>query len=174
MSPAPVESADSSRNEMRLGSCIRLSRRIPCFLSETLIRGRTLRRMRSGECGYEESSNGGSLTHTLFVKQMFQSESFGLGFQIVSKGFVACWVMAEFSRAGEHVCRQHSTFNLFCILGENGELIPVFNIRVLFEEAPPHLEPIGGELWGNYPQTYSMVGLILCAMRLSSSWEKAF
>ncbi len=36
------------------------------------------------------------------------------------------------------------------------------------------LEPVGGELWGNYPQTYSMVGLILCAMRLSSSWEKAF
>ena len=31
-----------------------------------------------------------------------------------------------------------------------------------------------GELWGNFPQTYSMVGLILCAMRLSRSWEDAF
>jgi len=31
-----------------------------------------------------------------------------------------------------------------------------------------------GELWGNFPQTYSMVGLILCAMRLSKSWEAAF
>lgn len=31
-----------------------------------------------------------------------------------------------------------------------------------------------GELWGNFPQTYSMVGLIKCAMRLSDSWEEAF
>jgi GH15 family glucan-1,4-alpha-glucosidase len=31
-----------------------------------------------------------------------------------------------------------------------------------------------GELWGNFPQTYSMVGLIRCASRLSRSWEQAF
>jgi GH15 family glucan-1,4-alpha-glucosidase len=31
-----------------------------------------------------------------------------------------------------------------------------------------------GELWGNFPQTYSMVGLIRCASRLSTSWEIAF
>jgi GH15 family glucan-1,4-alpha-glucosidase len=31
-----------------------------------------------------------------------------------------------------------------------------------------------GELWGNFPQTYSMVGLINAAMRLSMSWEDAF
>jgi GH15 family glucan-1,4-alpha-glucosidase len=30
-----------------------------------------------------------------------------------------------------------------------------------------------GEAWGNYPQTYSMVGIVNCAMRLSRSWEKA-
>jgi hypothetical protein len=30
------------------------------------------------------------------------------------------------------------------------------------------------EQWGNFPQTYSMVGLIVCAMRLSKSWEEAF
>jgi GH15 family glucan-1,4-alpha-glucosidase len=30
-----------------------------------------------------------------------------------------------------------------------------------------------GEPWGNYPQTYSMVGIINCAVRLSRSWEKA-
>jgi GH15 family glucan-1,4-alpha-glucosidase len=28
-----------------------------------------------------------------------------------------------------------------------------------------------GELWGNFPQTYSMVGIINAAMRLSRSWE---
>ena len=31
-----------------------------------------------------------------------------------------------------------------------------------------------GELWDNYPQTYSMVGLIVSAMRLSKTWEEAF
>jgi len=30
-----------------------------------------------------------------------------------------------------------------------------------------------GTLWGNFPQTYSMVGLITSAMRLSRSWEEA-
>ncbi|MYD99784.1 MAG: glycoside hydrolase family 15 protein, partial [Alphaproteobacteria bacterium] len=30
------------------------------------------------------------------------------------------------------------------------------------------------ELWGNIPQTYSMVGLIVSALRLSRSWEEAF
>jgi GH15 family glucan-1,4-alpha-glucosidase len=31
-----------------------------------------------------------------------------------------------------------------------------------------------GELWGNFPQTYSMVGLINSAVGLSRSWEEAF
>jgi GH15 family glucan-1,4-alpha-glucosidase len=31
-----------------------------------------------------------------------------------------------------------------------------------------------GELWGNFPQTYSMVGLIQCAARLSIPWEDAY
>ena len=36
------------------------------------------------------------------------------------------------------------------------------------------IDPASGELWGNYPQTYSLVGLVLCAMRLSKTWEEAF
>lgn len=32
--------------------------------------------------------------------------------------------------------------------------------------------PVTGELWGNFPQTYSMVGLINGAMRLSRPWEQ--
>ncbi|NIA70237.1 glycoside hydrolase family 15 protein [Pelagibius litoralis] len=36
------------------------------------------------------------------------------------------------------------------------------------------LSPNNGELWGNFPQTYSMVGLISSAMRLSKSWEEAY
>jgi GH15 family glucan-1,4-alpha-glucosidase len=36
------------------------------------------------------------------------------------------------------------------------------------------LDPGSGELWGNFPQTYSMVGLITAATRLSKSWGDAF
>jgi GH15 family glucan-1,4-alpha-glucosidase len=36
------------------------------------------------------------------------------------------------------------------------------------------LVPDTGELWGNFPQTYSMVGLIQCAARLSVSWDEAY
>ncbi len=32
----------------------------------------------------------------------------------------------------------------------------------------------GREMWGNFPQTYSMVGLIQCAARLSIVWEDAY
>lgn len=33
------------------------------------------------------------------------------------------------------------------------------------------LDPKTGELWGNFPQTYSMVGIINSARRLSKKWE---
>jgi GH15 family glucan-1,4-alpha-glucosidase len=56
--------------------------------------------------------------------------------------------------------------------------------RELFENMLAHRNPLGllsedmdpasGELWGNFPQTYSMVGLIHSAMRLSKPWEEAF
>ncbi len=36
------------------------------------------------------------------------------------------------------------------------------------------IDPDTGELWGNFPQTYSMVGLIHSAMKLSKPWEEAF
>jgi pentatricopeptide repeat protein len=35
------------------------------------------------------------------------------------------------------------------------------------------LDPRSGELWGNFPQTYSMVGIIQSAVRLSKPWESA-
>ena len=34
--------------------------------------------------------------------------------------------------------------------------------------------PKPDRLWGNFPQTYSMAGLILTAMRLSRSWEDRY
>lgn len=56
--------------------------------------------------------------------------------------------------------------------------------RVLFEDVLGRRNGLGllsegihvesGELWGNFPQTYSMVGLIHAALSLSASWEDAF
>ncbi len=37
-----------------------------------------------------------------------------------------------------------------------------------------HIDPRTAELWGNFPQTYSMVGMINSAMRLSIPWDQAF
>jgi len=33
------------------------------------------------------------------------------------------------------------------------------------------IDPVTGELWGNFPQSYSMVGIIVSALRLSRPWE---
>jgi GH15 family glucan-1,4-alpha-glucosidase len=53
--------------------------------------------------------------------------------------------------------------------------------RAMFETLLASRNPLGllsedihpqtGELWGNFPQTYSLVGLVNTAMRLSRSWE---
>jgi GH15 family glucan-1,4-alpha-glucosidase len=53
--------------------------------------------------------------------------------------------------------------------------------RALFEEMlsrctdagllSEDIDPASGELWGNYPQTYSLVGIINCAALLSKSWS---
>ncbi|GAA4037124.1 glycoside hydrolase family 15 protein [Sphingomonas rosea] len=53
--------------------------------------------------------------------------------------------------------------------------------RVLFEEMltrrtaagllSEDIDPQTGELWGNYPQTYSLVGTINCAVLLSKPWS---
>jgi GH15 family glucan-1,4-alpha-glucosidase len=56
--------------------------------------------------------------------------------------------------------------------------------RDLFADAMQHrnrygllsedVDPQTGALWGNFPQTYSMAGLILSAMRLSRSWQDRY
>lgn len=37
-----------------------------------------------------------------------------------------------------------------------------------------HIDPRIGEQWGNFVQTYSMVGLVNAAIRLSIRWDEAF
>ena len=49
------------------------------------------------------------------------------------------------------------------------ELLGFRNAMGLFSE---DVDPHTGELWGNFPQTYSMVGLINSAVKLSRRWEE--
>ena len=62
------------------------------------------------------------------------------------------------------VGRREEAHQLFCdLLGRRNSL------GLLSED----LDPNTGELWGNFPQTYSMVGIINSARMLSKSWEAA-
>jgi GH15 family glucan-1,4-alpha-glucosidase len=75
------------------------------------------------------------------------------------------------------VCR-FWLIDALCLLGRQGEARDRFedalalrNHYGLFAE---DIDPKTGRLWGNFPQTYSMAGLILSAMRLSKSWEERY
>ena len=68
--------------------------------------------------------------------------------------------------------------NALCALGDRDEA------RALFENVlacrnrhgllAEHIDPETREQWGNFVQTYSMVGLIGSAIRLSVRWDQAF
>jgi len=77
--------------------------------------------------------------------------------------FIVCsfWYVDALAAAG----RRDEARELF------DELIASRNSLGLLSE---DIDSKSGELWGNFPQTYSMVGLINSAMRLSKSWEEAF
>ena len=62
------------------------------------------------------------------------------------------------------VGRRREARELFCNMLERRN-----DLGLLSED----LDPDTGELWGNFPQTYSMVGIVNGAMRLSRSWEEA-
>ena len=62
------------------------------------------------------------------------------------------------------VGRRREARELFCNMLERRN-----DLGLLSED----LDPDTGEPWGNFPQTYSMVGIVNGAMRLSRSWEEA-
>ena len=52
--------------------------------------------------------------------------------------------------------------------------LDALNYRNRYGLLSEDIHPQTGALWGNFPQTYSMAGLILTAMRLSRSWEDRY
>jgi GH15 family glucan-1,4-alpha-glucosidase len=52
--------------------------------------------------------------------------------------------------------------------------LDILSHRNAFGILSEDLDAVTGQLWGNFPQTYSMAGIINTAMRLSVSWEDAW
>jgi len=65
-----------------------------------------------------------------------------------------------------------------CLIGRKKEARQMFETilgcRNIFGLLSEDIHPETGELWGNFPQAYSMAGIINTATRLSSSWEAAW
>jgi GH15 family glucan-1,4-alpha-glucosidase len=81
-------------------------------------------------------------------------------FGVPEVGFNICafWRLDALARIG----RREEARELFCSLLDNRN-----SLGLLSEDT----DCITGEMWGNYPQTYSMVGIINGARRLSRPWE---
>jgi GH15 family glucan-1,4-alpha-glucosidase len=94
-----------------------------------------------------------------FVFRYAEADDFG----VPQNAFLACtyWYIDALTALG----RREEARALF----EN--LLACRNPLGLLSE---HIDPATRELWGNFPQTYSMVGLINSATRLSIPWEEAF
>lgn len=67
----------------------------------------------------------------------------------------ALWMAGRHDEAREMFDRLLASRNRFGLLSED-------------------IDPATGELWGNFPQTYSMLGIINCAVRLSPRWDEIF
>jgi GH15 family glucan-1,4-alpha-glucosidase len=92
-----------------------------------------------------------------FLMRYREADDFGKP----SNAFLLCtfWYIDALASVG----RREEALELF-----NNLLARRNHVGMLSED----IDPTTGELWGNFPQTYSQVGLILSAMRLSRSWEE--
>jgi GH15 family glucan-1,4-alpha-glucosidase len=94
-----------------------------------------------------------------FVFRYTEADDFG----IPQNAFFACtyWYIDAIAALGRHEEARALFENLLACRNHHGLLAE-------------HIDPATRELWGNFPQTYSMVGLINSATRLSISWDEAF
>ncbi len=100
---------------------------------------------------------GRNLMRNGFVMRYVEADDFGKP----TNAFLLCtfWYIDALASVG----RRDEALELF-----NNLLARRNHVGLLSED----IDPRTGELWGNFPQTYSQVGLILSAMRLSRSWEE--
>lgn len=97
------------------------------------------------------------LMHDGFIMRYDEADDFGrpeTAFLVCSLWFIDALVAIGRRAQAEEMFRR--------ILARRNHL------GLLSEDLDAHT----GTLWGNFPQTFSMVGMILSAMRLSRSWEE--
>ncbi len=99
------------------------------------------------------------LKHGNYIYRYVEKDDFG----VPENAFVVCtfWYIYALAALG----RQEEARSLFA------NLLDRRNRHGLLAE---HVDPRSGDPWGNFVQTYSMVGLINSAIRLSKRWDTAF
>lgn len=92
-----------------------------------------------------------------FIRRYAEADDFGVS----DTAFIVCtfWYIDALHAVGRQVEARELFANL--LSRRNGA-------GLLSEDVDPRT----GHLWGNYPQTYSLVGLSLSAHRLSRTWEQ--
>jgi GH15 family glucan-1,4-alpha-glucosidase len=99
------------------------------------------------------------LKRSNYVFRYMEHDDFG----VPQNAFVVCtfWLIDALASIGRTEDARHLFENLLARRSHCGLLAE-------------HLDPATGEAWGNFVQTYSMVGLINSAIRLSMPWGDAF
>jgi len=99
------------------------------------------------------------LKHGDFIFRYAEADDFG----VPANAFIVCtfWYVHALAALG----RTAEARELF------GKLLACRNRHGLLAE---HIDPRTGEQWGNFVQTYSMVGVVDAAIRLSIPWDRAF
>lgn len=94
-----------------------------------------------------------------FVFRYVEKDDFG----VPTNAFIVCtfWYIYALSALGRMVEARELFEKLLACRNRHGLLAE-------------HIDPRTREQWGNFAQTYSMVGLINSAIRLSIRWDKAF
>ena len=97
------------------------------------------------------------LTRDGFILRYDEADDFGLP----ETAFLVCsfWHVDALAKVG----RREEALELF------ERILACRNHVGLLSE---DVDPRNGVLWGNFPQTYSLVGLIMSAMRLSRTWRE--
>ena len=99
------------------------------------------------------------LRHGDFVYRYAERDDFG----VPENAFLACtfWYINALAALGRRDEARRLFENILACRGRHG---------LLAED----IDPVTREQWGNFVQTYSMVGIIDSAARLSVSWDQAY
>jgi GH15 family glucan-1,4-alpha-glucosidase len=118
-----------------------------------------LRRLPELFCGFTRVRGRGPTLCNKHVMRYTSEDDFG----VLESAFFVCrfWLIDVWWKLG----RREQALDMFT---------DALRYRNRYGLLAEHVHLKAGELWGNFPQTYSMAGMILTSMRLSRSWEDRY